>query len=327
MRRLGRFTAMMLLAMAPRMGSAQDALNVSAADLMSHVEKRAPLVYPPIAKAARVSGTVVVQIEVNGDGTVAGTKVISGPPMLLQASLDSVKPWTFKPFDKDGAKVTASGPVSLVFTLGDSETGNGPASEAPEDAKTVTVVVQAENAPVDDAEKEVAQRYFAAWNDCTRGMLATKRDQNTVAACRKAADTATEFAPDRRFIEKRSSNVYAATALANTGDFVGALRYANRAVDVVKLGHDDNSGSNAAYSTRGTIEAMLNNWSAADADLTIAEEFERKAIAWAEKEKNSSLVQNYRHVLARDLRVHARVLEQLNRSKEAQAKLDEAAKL
>jgi len=182
--------------------------------------------------------------------------------------------------------------------------------------------------PVDAAEEAVAQRYTPLWNQCVQGITAGKHGSaETALTCRHAADTAAEFAADKRFIEKRAADVYAATALANSGDFVAGLRYANRAVDIVKLGHDDDSGSNAAYATRGTIEAMLNNWSAADADMTIGEDFERKAIAAAAKEKQAATVANYKRVLAKSLVVHASVLRQMNHMAAAQAKLEEAARL
>jgi hypothetical protein len=40
-----------------------------------------------------------------------------------------------------------------------------------------------------------------------------------------------------------------------------------------------------------------------------------------------SIAENFKRILARDLRFHAKVLQELNRAEEAQKKLDEAAKL
>ena len=68
-------------------------------------------------------------------------------------------------------------------------------------------------------------------------------------------------------------------------DFAAALLYGGKAVDIVKLGHDDNSGSNAAYGVRGMVEGNSGDLAAADQDLTVAEDFERKGIAWAEQVK------------------------------------------
>ena len=50
-------------------------------------------VYPPIAKAAHVTGTVVLQLEIEPDGTVGQVKIISGPEMLKATSVDAVKQW------------------------------------------------------------------------------------------------------------------------------------------------------------------------------------------------------------------------------------------
>jgi len=303
---------------------AQEVIEVSARDLMAHrLESKSPLVYPAIAKAARISGTVVVQLDVSAEGAVVSTKAISGHPMLQQAAIDFVKQWTFKPFEKDGVAVDARGQTSVIFTLGESVVGSGARTDA--GTATQTPEVRAGGVPVDAAEEATAKTYFEQFTTCSAAIRANKHDAETALICRHAADTAATFAPDRRFIEKRAADVYAATALANSGDLVGALRYADRAVDVVKLGHDDNSGSSAAYATRGSVEALLNNWSAADADLTIGEDFERKGLAWAEKEKIPAMKAEYRRVLAKDLRTHAAILQRMNRMADAQAKLNEAA--
>jgi tetratricopeptide (TPR) repeat protein len=146
-----------------------------------------------------------------------------------------------------------------------------------------------------------------------------------MAACKEAAETVDEFAPDIRFIEKRYAFVNAARAFFNGGDLKNALTYADKAVDIVKMGHDDNSGCNAAYGIRGIVEGKLGDLTAADQDLIKAEEYGRKEITWAEQVGFESS-DRYKQFLAQDLRFHAQVLQQLNRPDEAQKKLDEAAK-
>jgi protein TonB len=61
--------------------------GVSAGNLLN---KTSPL-YPPIAKAARVSGTVVLQATISKSGTIENLRVMSGPPMLQQAALEAVR--------------------------------------------------------------------------------------------------------------------------------------------------------------------------------------------------------------------------------------------
>jgi TonB family protein len=66
-------------------------------------------VYPEIAKAAHVSGTVIMATTVNPNGDVIEAHVIRGEPMLNQAALNAVRLYKFAPFadsgDKD-AKIT-----------------------------------------------------------------------------------------------------------------------------------------------------------------------------------------------------------------------------
>jgi|HubBroStandDraft_5_1064220.scaffolds.fasta_scaffold06730_4 TonB family protein len=74
-------------------------------------------VYPPIAQAARVAGSVVLQITIGTDGRVAAARVISGPPMLQGAALEGVKKWTFKPLVQNGESVQMDATITIPFTL------------------------------------------------------------------------------------------------------------------------------------------------------------------------------------------------------------------
>lgn len=61
--------------------------------------------YPPVAKAARISGTVRVEITVK-NGAVTNTDVkFSAHPMLVKATLDNIKTFQFVP-DANGTFVT-----------------------------------------------------------------------------------------------------------------------------------------------------------------------------------------------------------------------------
>ena len=52
--------------------------------------------YPPIARAARITGDVVLSFNVQGDGTVSDVNVISGSKFLVQRSVDAIKQWKFQ---------------------------------------------------------------------------------------------------------------------------------------------------------------------------------------------------------------------------------------
>ena len=64
----------------------------------------------------RIAGTVVLVITVAKNGHVESAKVISGHPMLLQAVLDAVKQWEYRPYLIDGKPVEFSTRVSVVMS-------------------------------------------------------------------------------------------------------------------------------------------------------------------------------------------------------------------
>jgi protein TonB len=81
------------------------------------LQKTIPM-YPPIAKAARVQGTVVLQATISKTGTIEGLHVISGPAMLQQAAMDAVRSWRYRPYLLNNEPVEVETTVNVVFTLG-----------------------------------------------------------------------------------------------------------------------------------------------------------------------------------------------------------------
>ena len=73
--------------------------------------------YPPIAKAARVEGTVVLQAMISKTGTIEGLHMISGPQMLQQAAMDAVKTWRYRPYVLNGQAVEVETTVNVIFKL------------------------------------------------------------------------------------------------------------------------------------------------------------------------------------------------------------------
>jgi len=53
--------------------------------------------YPPLATAARVSGSVVVRAVVSSSGAVEKALIVSGPEMLRSSSIDAMHGWSFRP--------------------------------------------------------------------------------------------------------------------------------------------------------------------------------------------------------------------------------------
>ena len=80
------------------------------------VSKPAPA-YPAIAKAARASGTVTVQITVDESGRVVSATPVSGHPLLQQAAAGAVRNWRFTPTLLSGQPVKVTGVVTVNFNL------------------------------------------------------------------------------------------------------------------------------------------------------------------------------------------------------------------
>jgi TonB family protein len=73
--------------------------------------------YPPIARAARAQGPVVVRIVTGEDGRVLAAQVVSGHPLLQGAALQSARNIRFRPPLVDGKPVKFSGTVTFTFRL------------------------------------------------------------------------------------------------------------------------------------------------------------------------------------------------------------------
>jgi TonB family protein len=301
-------------------------MEVDAKTIQQHINHKTFLAYPLIAKSAHVQGTVVFDLQIGVTGKIDSMNVVSGPPMLQQAAIDCLKQWTFHPFEKEGNAVAVHGQYSIIFVLSDTTNttiGHGPS--VPQKGKVYTVKVKSENA-ASGPDIGLNNKFDVADDACKKGILSQQFNSDTVSRCQKAATLADELPMEENYIAKRSAYVYAASAYADIGDFKSALQWAIKAVDVVKLGHDGDSGSSAAYEDKGLIEGNLDDLTAADQDLSVAEEYERKGIAGAEKGAED-VYAHYGTILARDLRYHAQILQKLNRPDEAQKKLDEAAQL
>lgn len=65
-------------------------------EVIRKIKSRVDPVYPELARRMHISGTVKLQLVVGKDGTVKSTKVIGGPPLLIDATVDAVKRWKFE---------------------------------------------------------------------------------------------------------------------------------------------------------------------------------------------------------------------------------------
>ena len=94
-------------------GPAKIGGQVVAANLINPVKP----VYPPLAKMARQQGTVKFEAMISKEGTIEDLKLISGPPLLVQAAMDAVKQWRYKPTIINGEPTEVQTTIDVNFSL------------------------------------------------------------------------------------------------------------------------------------------------------------------------------------------------------------------
>jgi TonB family protein len=87
--------------------------NVQSAMIVSKV----PPVYPELAKSARVQGVVRLAAVIGKDGTIQELHVLEGQPLLIQAAMDAVKQWTYRPTLLNGEPISVETTIEVNFTL------------------------------------------------------------------------------------------------------------------------------------------------------------------------------------------------------------------
>jgi TonB family protein len=87
--------------------------NVQAQNLITKVTP----VYPPLAKAARITGTVSFAVTIAKEGTVGNIEIVSGHPLLVPSALEAVKQWVYRPTLLNGEPVEVLTQVDINYTL------------------------------------------------------------------------------------------------------------------------------------------------------------------------------------------------------------------
>jgi periplasmic protein TonB len=73
--------------------------------------------YPPLARQARIQGSVLLQAEISKDGSIQNLRLISGHPMLAPSAIEAVKQWKYRPYILNGEPVEVETQITVNFTL------------------------------------------------------------------------------------------------------------------------------------------------------------------------------------------------------------------
>jgi TonB family protein len=87
--------------------------DVRQAKLLSSV----PPSYPALAKSQHIAGDVRVDALIDPNGRVTTMKVVSGPTLLHQAAMDSLRQWKYQPASLNGIAVPMHLTVTIQFRL------------------------------------------------------------------------------------------------------------------------------------------------------------------------------------------------------------------
>ena len=85
--------------------------------LSARLIRQATPIYPPMARTARVSGVVVLDVLVDVGGNVTDITVKSGPALLRNAAIDAVRQWKYSSTLMNGIPIPVVGEVRVDFRL------------------------------------------------------------------------------------------------------------------------------------------------------------------------------------------------------------------
>jgi TonB family protein len=94
-------------------------IRVGTSVAMSQLIRQVNPVRSPEARQKHLQGTVLLHIVVDRDGSVVRVDPVSGPPELIQESVDAVRQWLFKPTLLNGDPVEVDTTLTIVFSNAD----------------------------------------------------------------------------------------------------------------------------------------------------------------------------------------------------------------
>ncbi len=75
-------------------------------------------VYPAIARAAGVHGTVMVEAVISREGKIESLRVVSGPAMLQGAAIDAIREARYRPYRLNGEPTEVQTTITVNFVMG-----------------------------------------------------------------------------------------------------------------------------------------------------------------------------------------------------------------
>jgi len=92
--------------------------RISGGVMAGQIVSKTQPIYPAEARAAHISGAVVLHALISKTGAVTALQVISGPPELLTSAIDAVRQWTYKPYLLNGEPTEVDTTITVNYSFG-----------------------------------------------------------------------------------------------------------------------------------------------------------------------------------------------------------------
>jgi hypothetical protein len=95
---------------------------LSGHETASRIATSKPVAAPDLKKpSTKINGTVRACLCFSREGKVTQASILSGPTMMQQTVLDSLKGWTFRPVEQGGQLYGGCGTLRIHVTLNDGQ--------------------------------------------------------------------------------------------------------------------------------------------------------------------------------------------------------------
>jgi TonB family protein len=100
-----------------KLANVQHAVQIGGKVPEANLITRSEPTYPPLAKAARIQGTVEFTATIGPDGVIKNLQLVRGHPLLVNAAKEAVLQWKYRPTLLNGDPAAVIAPVLVNFTL------------------------------------------------------------------------------------------------------------------------------------------------------------------------------------------------------------------
>jgi TonB family protein len=97
--------------------TASTAMRDGAENSVSRLIHRVEPQYPPEARAQKIQGVVILDVQIGSEGAVHNIAVVDGNPALADAAVQAVRQWRYQPYAMGGQPVEMQTRVRIRFTL------------------------------------------------------------------------------------------------------------------------------------------------------------------------------------------------------------------